>query len=315
MAGTLFGIGLNQWFDPNGKPLAGAKFFVYEANTSTPVTAYRNYALSLAHPWPIEANANGIIPAFWLADGAYRARLTDASQSLILFDEAFIQAIGPSSGEAGGGDTVDPNSLPQTGDIMWQPRDGTRPGWVRANGLTIGSASSGASERANADCQALFVDLWNTYDDTLCPVAGGRGANANADWTSNKQIGTLDMRGIVALGLDTMGNSAASVVAGATAAGGELGTETKTIAQSNLPNVTLNGTALAAGKHKHTYTWRKQNFQAGSTGSGNFGRNTGNDETDEAPNHTHDVEVPLGGSGTPLSIVQPSRAGTWYLRL
>jgi len=57
---------------------------------------------------------------------------------------------------------------------------GVRSGFVRANGRTIGSATSGATERANADAQALFEYLWNT--DANLAVSTGRGASSNADW-------------------------------------------------------------------------------------------------------------------------------------
>lgn len=60
-------------------------------------------------------------------------------------------------------------------------------GWVAAYG-TIGSATSGASSRANSDCEALFTLIWNSISDTQAPVIGGRGASANADWLANKQI-------------------------------------------------------------------------------------------------------------------------------
>src|SRR6185295_18945732 len=85
---------------------------------------------------------------------------------------------------------------------------GSLNGFVRANGSTIGSAFSGAIERANADCQALFEYLWNA--DTSLLVSGGRGANSLADWNGNKTITLPDMRGRVLAGMDTMGNANAS---------------------------------------------------------------------------------------------------------
>lgn len=98
----------------------------------------------------------------------------------------------------------------QTGDVMWQDNQGARSAWVRDNGLTIGNVGSGATERANADCQNLFTFLWNTYSDTICPVVGGRGANAAADWAALKKITMPDKRGRSPIGLDDMGNVAAN---------------------------------------------------------------------------------------------------------
>lgn len=78
-------------------------------------------------------------------------------------------------------------------------------GWVLASGRTIGSAASGASERANADTQALFTLLWNSMADTEAPVSGGRGASAAADFAANKTITLPDARGRTLAGLENMG--------------------------------------------------------------------------------------------------------------
>lgn len=73
-------------------------------------------------------------------------------------------------------------------------------GWVVGNGGTIGSASSGATTRANADCEALFTLFWNTFDNSTLPIqtSGGapstRGASAAADWAANKRLTIFDLR-------------------------------------------------------------------------------------------------------------------------
>ena len=117
-AGTLFGIGLSQQNDINGRPMAGCLLYLYQANTLIPVTAYKNTGLTPGqeHPNPIVADANGRIPAFWL-DAAfnYHAILRNAA-GIIQFDEPNILPIGAVSGGGGGGDTTDPNSVSSTGD-------------------------------------------------------------------------------------------------------------------------------------------------------------------------------------------------------
>lgn len=90
-------------------------------------------------------------------------------------------------------------------------------GWVRLHGGTIGSASSGASERAHADTHDLFVLLWNEFDNTAAPVIGGRGASAEADWTANKRITLFDDRGL----FDRAFDDAATVNPAGTAIGGQ----------------------------------------------------------------------------------------------
>src|SRR5215471_3743971 len=192
MAGTLFGLSLSQRVDLNGIPSVGWLLYLYQANTSTPVNSYQDTALTVLNPWPIQADAYGMMRQFWLADGSYRARATSQDGSITYFDQLSILALGASSGGTVTGG-VDPNTIFQVGDVMWLDRQGVRSGWVRDNGQTIGSATSGASERANADCQPLFQFLWNNFPDTVCPViptVPGRGTSSLADWTTNKQITT-----------------------------------------------------------------------------------------------------------------------------
>lgn len=115
-------------------------------------------------------------------------------------------------------------------------------GWVLASGRTIGSATSGATERANADTQALFLLIWSSFADTEAAVSGGRGASAAADWAANKTIVVPDMRGRVAAGKDDMGGTAAnrltaggSGLAGATM-GKAGGAETHTLDTTQIPS-------------------------------------------------------------------------------
>jgi hypothetical protein len=126
-------------------------------------------------------------------------------------------------------------------------------GWVRLNGRTIGSATSGATERANADTQALFQYLW-TADANLA-VSGGRGVSSIADWTANKAITLPDARGRVLASLDDMGNSAAGRLTAAyfgatggcsgalgTTLGAACGGESQTLTLAQLPTgITANG--------------------------------------------------------------------------
>lgn len=89
-------------------------------------------------------------------------------------------------------------------------------GWLLCSGKTIGSASSNGTARANADTQALFNLLWADHTNTTRPIftsagaASTRGANAAADWAANKAISLPDDRGLVSVGKDDMGGTAAN---------------------------------------------------------------------------------------------------------
>jgi hypothetical protein len=323
MAGTIFGLGLSQQVDAQGVPLSGGLLYLYEASTSTPVTSYSDFALSSTQSWPLEADSAGRLPAFWLADGSYRARLT-TSAGVEVFDEQSITALGASSGGSSDGSAAaDTENLFQTGDMLWQPVAGTRSGWARSNGRTVGSGSSSATERANGDCQALFEYLWNNFSNTLCAVGGGRGASAEADFNANKAIATLDMRGRTNFGLDDMGNSAASVLVTGTptAAASTIGAEKTTVAQANLPNVTFSSANLtvAAGDISNGEDVITGNVQA-SLGQGGTNRDAIQDGTGadgdlsiSAGNITGGI--PSGGSGTAATTISPGRLGTWYIKL
>jgi hypothetical protein len=75
-----------------------------------------------------------------------------------------------------------------TGDVKITLKTVADPGWVLMDDGTIGNAASGATTRANADTEALFTLLWNNTSDAQCPVSGGRGASAAADFAANKTI-------------------------------------------------------------------------------------------------------------------------------
>jgi len=207
-AGTIPGFSLTPQFDTFGKVMPGCKLYVIQAGTTaTPQNAYQDSSLTVTLPNPLTCDASGRLPQWFVADGLIKVRLTDKNLTQQFVGDNLL-VVGASSGGGGGGGVVDPTTIAATGDIKSNYTVSTLTGWVRMNGRYIGSASSGADERANADTQALFVFLWN--NDANLGVAGGRGASAAADWAANKAIQTPDLRGRVLAGLDTMGNVDAS---------------------------------------------------------------------------------------------------------
>lgn len=238
----------------NGAQLFGVKMFFYEAGTTTPRAMYQNSALTVAHANPVVMNASGMMPVIYSGVGAYRVRITDADGGLI--DDFDDLEGAPAAADDGGGD-ADPFGH-VTGDIVFSYSVATRSGAVRANGRTIGAPSSAATERANADCENLFLHLWN--NNANLTVSGSRGASAADDWAANKTIALPDLRGRTPFGLDTMGNTAASRFTGitfgtgagnATTLGSYGGSSTATIAQTNLPAVSISVTTATAGAHEH----------------------------------------------------------------
>jgi microcystin-dependent protein len=133
----------------------------------------------------------------------------------------------------------------------------------------------------------------------------------------------IDMRGRVLAGKDDMGGGAAGRVTTAGSAvdgvtlGASGGAENITLAQANLPNVTLTTTIAAGqGSHNHTVTNGSSGvaFTAvSSSGSGvpNATVITTSSTTLPAMSGT----TPLGGSGTAFKIMQPSIIGNYILRV
>lgn len=79
-------------------------------------------------------------------------------------------------------------ALFSTGDVKYTLKSTADSGWIMLNDGTIGSGSSGATTRANADTEDLYTLIWNNCPDQWCPAAGGRGANAAADFSADKPI-------------------------------------------------------------------------------------------------------------------------------
>jgi hypothetical protein len=80
------------------------------------------------------------------------------------------------------------DALWTTGDVKITLKTTADSGWVMFDDGTIGSASSGATTRANADTEDLFTLLWTNTTDSNCAVSGGRSGSAAADFAANKTI-------------------------------------------------------------------------------------------------------------------------------
>jgi len=240
-------------------PAPGAKVQFYAGGTTSPLTTYIDAGASTPHNTAsLVTDGNGLWPMIFVPYGSYDYRILDSDNTIIATATNVPNPapVDPTS--------TDPNSLMQTGDIIFSPAAVTRAGFVRANGSTIGSGASSATERANDDTEALFIWLWDNLANDQAVVSGGRGGAAAADWSANKTITLPDLRGSSSLGLDDMGAGAASRLTSApfangnaTTGGSVVGSNTVTLLETNLPSVapglgTL--TVDAGGGHAHDHT-------------------------------------------------------------
>lgn len=175
-----------------------------------------------------------------------------------------------------------------TGDLKHTANPAGQSGWIFLDGKTIGNASSGATGRANNDTLALFTMFYDNYSDTICPVSGGRGANAATDFAANKTITILDLRGRTLAAIDNLGGSAAS----------------------RLTNTTMtpNGTTMGAtgGGQTNSFTY---SGLTSATGTKGVGISTG--ETAAPPGQ----QLSYNGTTNAGSVVQPTLLCTILVKL
>lgn len=329
MAGTI-NLALTQQLDEYGQPLGGGQLYIIQAGTiSTPQQPYQDTALSIPMPNPITLDAAGRVPQFFLADGQIKVRLQDVN-GIVKFQQDNLLVIGPSAGGGGGGGSVDPTTVLQTGDLSIKYDTAIRSGFVRLNGKTIGSASSGATELADPSAQALFNFLW-LKDSTLVVTPGGRGASGAADWAANKQITLPDGRGRNLMALGDMGNSDVGLLAGVTFGKGNtttLGSYCGAARHQNTQSEMVTHYHYAAMYDPtHGHSGSGGNFsttQTGISGGGTYFVYFGQQGTVTMNNSATGVRINAGngfdytgsaGGGVAYDIVNPSLLITVYMKL
>jgi microcystin-dependent protein len=274
---------------------AGAKAFFFQGGTTTPMTVFRDATEGSPFPNPVVADANGRWPDVFVPFAVSYDVQTKTANDVQL---TYTQLI-PNPNPVDITTTVPPDSIVQTGMIHAElTTNQVRAGYVRLNGNTIGNATSGASERANADCSALFIFLYNQIPDALAPVSGGRtGAGAAGDFALSKTIRLPDTRGRALMGADEMGAASIGVYpagitfdagGGSATSGSTTGINLLTLSLAQMPSHVHGGSTSSDGAHTHTVD-SPPGLLTGIEGSththtqqGTFGT------TDANLNHTHD---------------------------
>jgi microcystin-dependent protein len=324
----------HQLRDQNGEILAGAKAYFYLSDATTPITVYQDYDLTQPHTWPVVANGIGVFPLVFLDEDNefYRQSITDADDLLVTGTDLGTMPI------AGPPETIvtevagDETRLIQTGMTVWMPQSGTIANWVRANGRTIGSASSLATELASATAEELYLYLWGNLSDAVCPVSGGRGASAAADFSANKPMGLPDLRFRSPIGLEAMGNAASGRASGATFATGSDnepgsvgGAALHTLTEAELAvhdhDATSSSSSPVTDTHTHSYVAHTGSNQI-TVGAGPAALVTETTRTTGTTNGgsitvttTTTTDVLDAGSGNAHNNMQPFILGTWYIKL
>ena len=350
MSGTTSICLTQQVHNATHEPLVGGLLYSFQAGTLNPQNAYRTSALTAGteFPNPLTLDASGRIPQMFYADGVIRLILTD-SLGVAQFDYDNVPILGSSAG-GGGVDTTDVTRLYGTGDVKLKYGSGVLAGYVRGNARTIGSATSGATELADATAQALFQYFWNqSAADLSLAVLPDRGVSAVADWTANKQIETPDFRGYVIGGVDGMGNSRANRLAASKWDSHGIafgGVEAPTITLANMPlhkhDVSVTGVSVSgsySGSASVTVPALSGDLGFRYDGPGAFGGGlqsgsglgfvqggsrtitvngsgaSGSSSGSFSGSGSATISEANKGSGTAFNITQPTRLVTVYFRL
>lgn len=148
-----------------------------------------------------------------------------------------------------------------TGDVKPTFKNVADVGWVMMNNGSIGPAASGATTRSHADCEKLFLLLWNNVTNAWAPVSGGRGASAILDWQAGKVI-TLPQALGRALAVAGTGSGLTARTLGET-----LGEESHILSQSETP--------LKSHSHGYSDPGHAHTVQRSNTGAGEGIQGTG----------------------------------------
>lgn len=139
------------------------------------------------------------------------------------------------------------------------------PGFILADDGTIGNTGSGATTRANADTNALYVLLYDSQPNLA--VSGGRGASALDDFNVNKTLEIPRMLGR-AIAVNGLGSGLTIPRSLGELAGEEAHMLTDAELAAHGHNYSFRGGGYSAGFNNNgTLWWRFSTATTGSVGS------------------------------------------------
>lgn len=231
---TIGAAGTLAKWDASGNLAEGPEAAAIEAiETALGVEAGRALVHGTGGSDPFEAGARRITD---LADGTEDSDAVTKAQL-----DALIGDIDP---EGLAARVEDLEKGWRTGDFKFAFDTANQDGWVKALGGTIGAAGSGASTRANADTEALFLHLHAKFSDAQLPIFTSDGGattrtSAAADWTAGRRLTLPNMTDLFprASGANPMGTVQADQIKAhahtASFAGNELPPHSHTIPGGN----------------------------------------------------------------------------------
>lgn len=216
-------VGLQQFFDSNGNPLAGGKLFTYAAGTTNPLTTYTDATGTVQNPNPIILNSAGFAsPGIWLTTAAYKFQLQNSSNVVQWTVDNILSGFNqkvPSSQIFTGSGTF---TIPQGITALKLTVTG---GGGAGGGGTAAANTSGSGGGSGGTAIKWLSGL--TPGNTLTVVVGGGGAGAsgapgNAGVASAVSSGTQVIATVTGNPGGGGGTGTALGGSGGTATGGDL---------------------------------------------------------------------------------------------
>lgn len=256
----LMPFSLSPLYDYSGQRIESGMLKISASGTSQLVPVFYDANFRKPATNPVALQSNGVVPPRFIRPGTYRFRIEGAlGDTLTLIDG--VEVFGAPTSSSDDSESGKSNAMERTGNLLIRLGEGILKGYVRLNGKTIGSASSGASEYAGSEVDDLYHYLWNTLEDV--EIVGGKGSSADVDWSANKALVLPDLRGRILCGLSTMGNTALSSYDALTFEKGNastlastIGAPTLTLLEKHLPSHRheIKGHTESDGTHTHPQT-------------------------------------------------------------
>lgn len=342
-----------QFLDDNGNPLSSGHVYNYIVGTGTFKNTWQDSTESTLNTNPVTLDAGG--RALIYGQGAYRQVVKKANGDTVY--DAITSSTGSGGGSASTGDgdlvgTIKPwagitapsqyvfaygqelsrttyssllTAITLVTTVICTSASNTISGISDTTTINVGSPVEGTcipsgttvvSKTASSVLMSNPATITINAAATFFPFGNGNGTTT---------FNVPDLRGYIIAGRDNMGGTSAARLTttyfGANspdAQGATGGAQSNTIAQTNLPVVTLS-TAIAAGQgsHTHTGTTTAPNFaSAGTAGAGNgLTSGTATIAIAAATLPAMTGTTPLGGSGTAISRIQPTITLSYIIKI
>lgn len=351
---------VQQFFDSNGNPLSSGKVYFYEVGTETFKDIYNSSAATTPYTNPITLNAGGKPPGGKgiYGIGLYRQQVKDKNGNIIW--DAVTSPSGSGGGgssSVGDGNSVG-TILPWSGLIA--PNQyifaygqelvrSTYPEFFTAITLQTNVICTSFSNTLTGIADTSQIPIGSPIELDLCVSPGTTvisktsgsvtlsspsnvSLNATARFfpygngNGSTTFNVPDLRDIVLAGRPNMGGTDRGLITSQyfgsdpNGLGALGGTQSITLSQSNLPNVTLN-TTIAAGQGSHTHTSGNggsfMSTTSSATSLATSGAQTFSTTSTTSPSTLPAMNgtTPLSGNNIPVSIIQPTLTINYIIKI